>query len=79
MILYTPLPLEYVLEGLEKERIYQEVEIDGVTMIVEKINEQESKIVKLISSNPFDYLNPSWQPGTIITSKMHLKNNCSCR
>jgi len=79
MILYTPLPLEFVLEGLEKERIYQEVEIDGQTMIVEKLNDRESKIEKLISSNPFDYLNPSWQPGTIITSQMYpVKNNCSC-
>ena len=57
MLLYTPLPMEVVLEGLEKARDYHEVQIGDVTMILERISDSESKIVKLISTNPNDFLN----------------------
>lgn len=67
MILYTPLPLELVLEGFDQPREYREIKIDGVTMVVEKINDHQSRIVRLISTNPNDFLSPKYQPGSIIS------------
>lgn len=67
MLLYTPMPMEIVLEGLEKAREYREVEVDGVTMIIEKINDHESKIVQIISTDPNDYLSSKFQPGINIS------------
>lgn len=77
MLLYTPIPMEIVLEGLDKERTYREVQIDGITMIVERINDSESKIIKLISTNPSDFLNPAFQPGKILSYEVHFASD-SC-
>jgi len=77
MLLYTPLPMEVVLEGLEKAREYHEVQINNITMILERISDSESKIVKLISTNPNDFLNPMLQPGRILATTLLLdKNSC---
>lgn len=68
MIHYTPLPLESVFEGWDKPRsAAKEVVVKGVTMLVEPVNESEAKIVRVISSNPQDFLNPSFSPGKTIS------------
>lgn len=68
MIHYTPLSLETVFDGWDKPRSAPtEVVVEGVTMLVEPVNEKEAKIVRIISSNPQDFLNPSFQPGKTIS------------
>lgn len=68
MIHYTPLPLEDVFAGWDQPgEAPQEVTVNGVTMLVEPVNMQEAKIVRIISANPQDYLNPSFQPGNTIS------------
>lgn len=37
-----------------------------MTMIIEQISETEVQIVRLISPNPHDYMNPKYFPGTKI-------------
>lgn len=68
MILYTPMQLELVFEGFDNTRYpeYKEVEYQGVPMIVETLGSGRQKIVKLLSTNPFDYLKPELTPGSII-------------
>lgn len=73
MILYTVLPDESVMEDenefdeyLNSQRF---IEYDGRHLIIEPISEQEWKIVRLISSNPQDYLNEHFQPGKAIPIK----------
>lgn len=64
MIHYTPLPLDDVFAGWDEERPRpQEVTVDGVTMLVEPINSREAKIVRIISSNPEDFMKAKFQPG----------------
>ncbi len=64
-ILYTPLPIEQVLEGIDKDgRQYQEIDIGGVKLLVEQQSLESARVVRLISSNPMDYLNSKFQPGT---------------
>ena len=66
MILYTVIPIETVLEGLSEERSFVDVQIGNVTLVIEPISLDEAIIVRMISTNPYDYLNPSFSPGRSI-------------
>jgi hypothetical protein len=67
MILHTLLPLDQVLEGFnEMEPVYEEMNVDGITMVVEPVSPRRAKIVRLISPDPMHYLNPAYAPGQMI-------------
>lgn len=66
MILYTVVPLELVLEGMDKERAFTDVEVSGITMTVEQVSANEAVIVRLISTDPQHFLDPALQPGSRI-------------
>ena len=67
MIHYSPIPLEVVFDGYNEMKLnYREVQMGQVTMVLEQVSQTESKIVRLISPNAQDYLNPNYQPGTIV-------------
>lgn len=68
MILYTPMQLELVLEGFDTTQYpeYRDIKYQGVSMVVEPAGVGRQKIVKLLSTNPFDYLKPELAPGNII-------------
>jgi len=67
MILYTSMPLEVVLEGVNEEREpYLEVWAGGVKMQVEPIAPGAGRVVRLLQCSLDDYLNPSYNPGSII-------------
>ncbi len=64
-IIYTILPIELVLEGIDKEGPpYQEMEVGGVKLLVEQLSMGNCRVVRLISTNPMDYLRSEYQPGT---------------
>lgn len=63
MILYTPLPLELVLSTEENTTPYQEIELEGVTLVVEHTADGTGKIVQIRSTDPCVYLRPEFQPG----------------
>lgn len=67
MIIYSPVPLEQIFAGIEDEvKPLKEMHVDGLIMQVEQVNESEARIVRLISPNPQDYLNPKYTPGQLI-------------
>jgi hypothetical protein len=67
MILYSVIPTEVIFEGMENfNPQYEEIQWNGLTMQIEHVNHNQAKIVKLISTNPQDYLNPNYAPGTVI-------------
>ncbi len=68
MILYTPMQLELVLEGFDKTKYpsYREIQYKGVSVLVEEADFGKQRIVKLLSTDPFDYLKPEMAPGSII-------------
>lgn len=68
MILWTPMQLELVLEGLEDmcHPSYSQVSHQGVPMLVEKTPDGRSRIARLLSTNPSDYLNTEFTPGSFI-------------
>lgn len=67
MILYSCMPEEIVFEGWDRElERPTEVTINGLLMEVQPVSPQEAKIVRLISPDPQQYLNPAYAPGQII-------------
>jgi len=74
MILYTTMAKELVLEGFEDNvPEYEEIHgLGGIILQVEPLGFGQAKIVRLISSNPEDYLNPAFQPGQVITYSISL-------
>lgn len=66
-MLWTIMPLEMVMEGYDTyEPAYTEIAWNNATLLVEQTDENSARVVRLISSNPQDYLKPELQPGTII-------------
>jgi hypothetical protein len=63
MILYTVLPIEIVLEGLDQERDFIDIQLQGLTITVEPVSLEEAVIVRIISTDPSHYLNPQLSPG----------------
>lgn len=67
MMLYTVIPIEDVLEDMEKEpALTTELVIGGVIMEIELLGNFEGRVVRVISSDPQDYLASHHQPGSII-------------
>lgn len=68
MILWTPLPAELVLDGLDAPpRPAMEVRSGGRLFVLQPITGTQARLVRLVSSDPADYLNPMFQPGRIVT------------
>lgn len=68
MILYTPMQLELVFEGLEemKHPAAREIDIDGSRVMVEDIGQGKGRVIRLISTNPRDFLKSELAPGSIL-------------
>lgn len=64
MVIYTIYPAEYVLQDISPDsRRYFTIDMDGRTFVME-LCDGNARIVRLVSTNPNDYLNPRWQPGS---------------
>lgn len=70
MILYTVIPQELIFQekndAFEKQSV---IELNGLSLVVESISNDQCRIVQLLSTNPNDYLNTSYSPGSIISLK----------
>jgi hypothetical protein len=68
LILYTIVPLETVLDGSDNYvPLYSELPLkNGGTLLLEQCGQNSARVVRLISSNPGDYLDPKLAPGSII-------------
>ncbi|MBC7344461.1 MAG: YlzJ-like family protein [Clostridia bacterium] len=64
MLLYTPLPLELVLQGIENQPRYAEIKLGRLLVTVEEMGFNRARIISITSTNPADYLDPRFQPGT---------------
>jgi hypothetical protein len=80
MILYTPMQLELVFEGLEKMcvPVTRELYVEGVHMLVEDTRSGEIRVLKLLSTDPGHYLNPAFSPGQRIDlNQINYRDNAS--
>lgn len=75
MILWTVFPVELVLNGFEAQptSIYEEIEYSGTKLQVERISSVQCRIVRILSTNPEDYLCPDFQPGKTLAYRPTLE------
>lgn len=68
MILYTPMQLELVLEHFDGTQypVCQEICYQGVKLMAEDAGNGKKRVVKLLSTNPYDYLRADLFPGSLI-------------
>jgi len=67
-MIYSVIPTEELFFNGWEDTItpLTDLTVAGVTMQVEMLGDGTARIVRLISPNPFDYMNPAWMPGNII-------------
>lgn len=65
-MLHTIVPIEDVLATEVPPPLYGEVAVDGRCMVVTFTPEGPPRLVRLISTNPFDYLDARLQPGAVL-------------
>lgn len=69
MIHYTPLTEYDIYEDDESSYDnYQIVEIEGKSMKVMKTEDGSYQLLQLLSTDPQDYLNSNYSPGTILSN-----------
>ncbi len=66
MVLYTVIPIEDVLNEPGAPAAQAEVAWEGRRLLVEPLQGGVGRVVRLISTDPLDYLDPRWQPGAIV-------------
>ncbi len=66
MMLWSIIPPEIILSDVTARPIYEEVEYSNMKCIVEKVNSTQYRIVKLLTTDPNDYLRSELQPGTLL-------------
>lgn len=67
MTIYSIIPEHMIFEDMEQyEPKYSSLSMNGVELQVEWVNSQQVRVIRLFSVNPSDYMNPSYQPGTVI-------------
>jgi len=67
MTIYTNMPIELVLSGVDQPRqADMEIEINGVLMQVAPVNATSGMIVRLLNSPLQAYLDPAYAPGQLI-------------
>jgi hypothetical protein len=67
MLLWTIMPIDMVLDGVDKVTAYQEIDYAGLRVMVEKLGPEQCRIVRLLSTAPEDFLRPEVQPGCVLT------------
>jgi len=67
-MIYSVIPTEELFFNGWEDTItpLTDLTVAGVMMQVEMLGDGTARIVRLISPNPFDYMNPAWMPGNII-------------
>lgn len=68
MTLWTVVPEELIFGQESQPDSYEEIEFSGARMLVERISDSQRRIVRIISTDPSDYLCADLQPGVILTA-----------
>lgn len=72
MIIYSPVPVEMLFKS-EPEKNFQELTIDNRIIVVDQTQSSIPSIHRVISTDPQDYLNPNFQPGSRIRYKPEIE------
>ncbi|GFN23794.1 MAG: YlzJ-like family protein [Thermoanaerobacteraceae bacterium] len=68
MVIYTPMIPELIWEGADGFRpSFQEIQVGRLTLLVEPLGFQQARVVRLLSTDPADYLYSPYQPGRVVS------------
>ncbi|AUO10871.1 YlzJ-like family protein [Priestia megaterium] len=69
MILYTMMPQELIFQQSYPQEQSQPklINHNGIPVIVEENEQKQQQIVRILSTNPQDYLNENYYPGQILS------------
>ena len=73
MTLWSIVPVETILDTVTTSPAYEEIECGGMKCLVEKTGPTECRVVRLLTTDPNEYLRNELQPGTILTYETTLK------
>ncbi|MDK2820545.1 MAG: hypothetical protein PWP31_510 [Clostridia bacterium] len=66
-MIYSPIPPEVIWEGaLNYSPKLEKIKINNIEVEVEPLNLNQARIVRIFSTDPYDYLDNAYQPGSII-------------
>ncbi|MDF2876547.1 MAG: YlzJ-like protein [Sporomusa sp.] len=65
MVLWTVMPMEAVFPQ-DYNPTYEDIEFAGTKMVVEKTSVDEYRVIRILSTDPQDYLRQDIQPGTVL-------------
>lgn len=67
MLLWTIMPMESVFPAEPYQPDYEEITFGQNRVLMERINSRQCKVVRLIATEPGEYLRPDLQPGTVMS------------
>ncbi|WP_017753815.1 YlzJ-like family protein [Calidifontibacillus oryziterrae] len=70
MIMYTTMPHELIFQ--ENESVFSKrkmMNVNGISLIVEPLSQEECRVVQVLSTNPYDFLYEAYSPGSILSIK----------
>ena len=69
-MLYTIMPVEQIFSttssGQNEQLVEAVLEIDGRRALCQRDAEGKWRLERLLSTDPNDFLDPRWQPGSIV-------------
>ena len=68
MILYTPMQLELVFDGLDKSppRTFEQITCRGTSVLAEKASHGRYKVIRVLSTDPAVFLESKLQPDSLV-------------
>lgn len=73
MIIWSIIPPDIMWTQPETVPTYEEVQWGSMKCVVEKTSPTQCKIIRLVTTDPTDYLRVELQPGSILTYEPTLK------
>jgi hypothetical protein len=62
LIIYSIYSYDTIFQKEEEKRQYFTMEVEGKTLVME-LKDGKAQVVRLLSPDPLDYLDPRFQPG----------------
>ena len=73
MTIWSIVPPDIMLNTPITSSTYEEIEWSGMKCIVEKTSPTQCRVIRILSTDPNDYLRMELQPGSVLTYDPILK------
>lgn len=63
---WTIAPMETLFSEAAKPPSYREIACGNATLLVEDVSDRQCRVVRVLSTDPMDFLTDRLQPGTVL-------------